>query len=43
MATWVWFLVGLFLGGYFGFFIATVLIANKIAEIERKDRDDGKR
>ena len=42
MATWVWFLVGMAIGGHFGFFIATVLIANKIAELERKDKDNGK-
>ena len=40
MSAWVWFLVGIFLGGYFGFFVATVLMANKIAELERKGKDD---
>ena len=40
--AWVWFLVGMAIGGHFGFFIATVLIANKIAELERKGKDDGK-
>lgn len=36
--TWLWFIGGILLGGYFGFFIATVLIANKIAEIEKEDK-----
>lgn len=42
MAAWIWFLVGIVLGGYFGFFIATVLIANKIAEIEKERDSNGK-
>ena len=36
MATWVWFLIGIFLGGYFGFFIATVLVINKFSKLEEK-------
>jgi formate-dependent nitrite reductase membrane component NrfD len=36
--TWLWFIVGILISAYFGFFIATVLIANKIAEIEKEDK-----
>lgn len=40
--AWIWFIGGILLGAYFGFFIATVLIANKIAELEKEEKHNGK-
>jgi hypothetical protein len=34
--AWLWFIVGILLGAYFGFFIATILMANKYTALENE-------